>query len=67
MPRVTQRAAGLRLEPRSLDTQLELMRPAFVFWRLQGSVGFSDLVFFLPLYPIVGTHTQCLRRGRWRC
>ena len=57
MPRVTQRAAGLRLEPRSLDTQLESVRPAFVFWRLQVSAGFSDSACFLPLSPIMGAHT----------
>ena len=51
VPRVTQRAAGLRLEPRSLDTQLESVRPAFVFWRLQVSAGFSDSACFLPLSP----------------
>ena len=64
MPRVTQRAAGLRLEPRSPDTQLGVNEDCVRFFgdfrALLDSV--NDSACFLPLYPIVGAHTVCEER-----
>ena len=65
MPRVTQRAAGLRLEPRSPDTQLGVNEACVRFFgdlrALLDSV--NDSACFTPSWA----PTQFVRRGRWQC